>query len=377
VPIDSLIAELRARNFGQTPPPELHWPVIPDTLLVKTVIPGSPAQRAGIRPGDLVTKIDGQPCSQLSSGRYQQIFSTRTANEAMIVMNLAEPDMQVPRGPARLEVRRAGAESPFDVKLQPNDFAPESVFGARRNLDESWNYIIDPVAKFGYIRLSLISLQSEERFRAALTSLQQQEARGLVLDLRWCPGGYLKEAKGIALSILPPDRVVSREVYRASRDATEDVPNVPAQPVTDLPIVVLINSETKGGGELIAAALQDHRRAIVAGERTFGKGSIQSTLMNVAISSQNYKLTTGMFIRPNGKPLQRFRNSSSNDNWGVRPDRGRWLPMSPDMTQQLKDQWTLQTLRPGHSREAIPTDDPETDPQLRAALLILQEKAND
>jgi carboxyl-terminal processing protease len=140
--------------------------------------------------------------------------------------------------------------------------------------------------------------------------------------------------------------------------------------VTDLPIVALVNGETSGGGELIAAALQDHGRAVVAGQRTVGKGSVQKPLDR---SPVQFKLTTGTFLRPSGKNLQRYPDSKPTDDWGVRPDVGREIPLTPAAGRRLKDWWTQFTLRPAGSTEALPLDDPDNDPQRQAAVQMVRD----
>src|SRR5262249_54703093 len=144
------------------------------------------------------------------------------------------------------------------------------------------------------------------------------------------------------------------------------------------PVLVLVNGETSGGAELIAAALQDNSRAKVAGQRTVGKGSIQ-TVVGIAVPDAGLKLTTGTFVRPSGKNLHRFADSTAEpdlpagrrrrqvgDDWGVRPDVD--LRTSAALAKLLKEWWLLQTLRPGPSNEALPLDDPTADPQRLAAV---------
>jgi len=141
--------------------------------------------------------------------------------------------------------------------------------------------------------------------------------------------------------------------------------------VTDLPLVVLVNGETAGGGELIAAALQDRGRAAVVGQRTFGKGSTQTTAP-VPGTPVVLKLTTGGILRPSGKPLQREAGARPGDDWGVRPDDGLDFRVSPDLAKSLKADWLRQTLRPGNCNEALPLDDPDADPQRQAAVEALK-----
>jgi carboxyl-terminal processing protease len=143
----------------------------------------------------------------------------------------------------------------------------------------------------------------------------------------------------------------------------------------DLPLVVLINGETSGGAELIAAALQDHQRAVVVGQRTLGKASIQ-TIRPLALHTcvVSLKLTTGTFVRPSGKNLQRPRDGQPAAAWGVHPDPGQEVRLSPGLDRRLRDWWLAQTLRPGGSTEALPLDDPANDPQRQAALQTLRAK---
>src|SRR5262249_4347747 len=157
----------------------------------------------------------------------------------------------------------------------------------------------------------------------------------LILDLRGCPGGYLKEATAAAELFLPActvatvkSRVEEEQVYRSAGTGA----------FQDFPVVVLIGADTSGGGELIAAALQDHKRARVAGQRSFGKASVQTSVSPGA--GVGLKLTSGTFVRPGGKNLHRFPDSSPADDWGVRPDAGLELRISADLGRQLK-QWYL------------------------------------
>jgi carboxyl-terminal processing protease len=138
-------------------------------------------------------------------------------------------------------------------------------------------------------------------------------------------------------------------------------------PFIDFPLAVLVNGETSGGSELIVAALQDNKRALVVGQRTFGKASVQ-TLLAVGIPDTGLKLTSGSFVRPSGKALHRFPESKLSDDWGVRPDEKYAVPLTPDLSRQLRVWHTLQTLRPASSNEVLPLDDPETDVQQHAAL---------
>jgi carboxyl-terminal processing protease len=132
-------------------------------------------------------------------------------------------------------------------------------------------------------------------------------------------------------------------------------------------MVVLVNGESTGGAEMIAAALQDHHRAVIVGQRSRGKGNVQSILPS--LGSVGLKVTSGVIVRPDGKNLHRFPDSKPSDDWGVLPDRE--YRISPDLSRALRTWWEQQTLRPGSSSERQPLDDPILDPQRNAALEAL------
>src|SRR5262249_39694341 len=161
--------------------------------------------------------------------------------------------------------------------------------------------------------------------RNVLEGLRDQKLRGLVLDLRWCPGGYLNESIEVAdlflgNGVIATERSRGREdtVYRSAADGK----------FRDFALVVLVNGDTLGGAELIAAALQDHKRGVVLGQRTRGKGSVQVPLP-VGVEGVGLKLTRGAFIRPSGKNLHRFPDSAPTDDWGVIPDED--FRLSPEL----------------------------------------------
>jgi C-terminal peptidase prc len=347
-------------------------PVPPGPLRIQSIQTGSPAQRAGLRPGDLVTRINGHPPESAEFlASFQQLRPLQPGTSG------DRSDSAV-----KLTVLRSGRPDPLTTTVGISVYRPESVFGARRKIDGSWDYLFDPKERIGYVRIGGIrrgyremfpedkSLYGTHReFRDALQSLDGSEARGLVLDLRWCPGGYLREATTIAMLLLKPDQnPIARQQDRSGN--RESVPFEPLDhPSPSYPIVVLVNGETSGGGELIAAALQDYGRAVIAGQRTVGKASVQeSDQLPVP-----FRLTTRTFLRPTGKNLQRFPDSKWSDDWGVRPDDGRELPLTAEAGRRLKDWYTTQTLRPNGDAEALPLDDPENDPQRQAAVQMLRE----
>lgn len=343
---------------------------LPASVEIKSVRPGSPAQRAGLRPGDCVTHIDGRSCDKIDPQRFVRIFFPSVDESG------EETESEV----YLLTYRRPGDAAAREVSLSAQYFVPESVFGVRRRADESWDYRLDAAAGIGYVRVGALDDFTDAELHDAVTDLQSTNARGVILDLRWCPGGQVTKASAVARTFLTGDTPIANTAGRqvdggraAVTPIQEEFPRVTLAPT--LPLLVLIGRETTGGGELIAASLQDQDRAWLAGERTFGKATVQSSIeLGEARGGSRFKLTTATFMRMSGRNLQRHPDSRPTDEWGVRPDAGRWLPTTPELAKQLKEWWTLQTLRPGVSREMLPTDELENDPQLLGALRMIRAK---
>ena len=358
----------------------------PGPLVIRAVLPGGPAQRAGLQPGDQVLAVDGKETRILSTEQGLMLLKGSKADPEGDVRNLRGlPPIppapgQATRGdssPAevRLTVRSAGDKDGRKVQLVRDHFQAETVQGVTRRDDNSWDYWLDPKKRIAQVRVVTLARHTPAELERVLMRLDGGEGlRGVVLDLRWCPGGWLTSATGVA-SLFLEDGVIARTKARAEGEQVYQA-QADEHKFLRCPVVVLVNGETTGGGELIAAALQDHKRAAVAGQRTRGKGSIQSSVPRLAVVREGggfdglleLKLTTGTFVRPNGKGLNRFADSKPSDDWGVRPDPELEFRVSPDLGRRLKEWWQQQALRPGSSSKALPLDDPQQDPQRQAAL---------
>jgi C-terminal processing protease CtpA/Prc len=331
-------------------------------VLVKLVKPGGPAQRAGMRPGDEITHLDGKPVSEMSPEQLQDLLNQTVQMGPPSIAPVQ--DMPEAAPPLRLRYRREGAASSTTVTLDRACFRAETVLGVTRNPNNGWNYWVDPKERVAHLRLATLAKGTAQEMGDVLDELQRQGMRGLILDLRWCPGGFLDEAVDCARLFLGTGVVASIKV-RTREPVVHR--NEGAGPFTDVPMVVLVNGDTTGGGELIAAALQDHGRAKVVGQRTFGKASVQTPL-HLGLPNTGMKLTSGTFERPAGKNLHRFPDSKPDDDWGVRPDAGLDFRVSADLNRQLKKWWQEVTLRPGSSRERLALDEPGADSPQQAAL---------
>ena len=309
-------------------------------LSVISPLVGSPAYRSGIVAGDLILSIDGTPTKDLT------ISDT--------VKKMKGP----PGSEVTLSVFHLLTSKTEDIKLQREVVKVDTVLGDRRNPDDTWKYMYDDAAKIGYVRLTTFGRETAQDLRAELKILEGDGLRGLILDLRFNPGGLLRGAIEVSDLFLSTGRIVStdgRNVDRQSWDATE--PNT----FSGFPMVVLVNQFSASASEIVSAALQDHERAVVVGQQTFGKASVQN-VVELDGGKSALKLTTGSYQRPSGKPIHRFPDATE---WGVRPNEGFAVPLSDYELQRL--------INRRYERDIVKTQsysEPTTnfDPQLRRAL---------
>jgi C-terminal peptidase (prc) len=258
--------------------------------LVKVVSPieGSPAFRAGLKPNDLITKIDDTVVKGLS------------LSEAVKRMR-GEPNTKV-----MLTIFRKDENRSFPVTITREEIRTQSVRGK----------VVEP--GYGWIRLSQFQERTVEDFVRKVDEIYKAEPnlKGLVLDLRNDPGGLLDAAVAISAAFLPENVTVvstngqlaeSKFVYKAApefyqrRAGADPLRRLPAALKT-VPLVVLVNEGSASASEIVAGALQDHKRASVLGSQTFGKGSVQT--VRPLGPDTGLKLTTARYYTPNGKSIQ-------------------------------------------------------------------------
>jgi carboxyl-terminal processing protease len=328
-----------SRSEGKFGGVGIHVGFDPDNrgmLTVVSPIPGTPAYEAGVLAGDVIRKIDDKPTdSMLMSEAIDRIQG--------------EPGTKV-----KLTLLRKGAKEPLDFTLTRAIIKVQSVLGDQRKPDtKEWDYFHDKKERIAYVRLVQFTRTTAQELRGVLEGLEKDEVRGLVLDLRNNPGGLLRAAVEVADLFLTDGVIVSTkgrnkdpEVFRAKDEGTLLLGH--GKPV---PMVVLINKYSASASEIVAAALQDHKRAVVVGERSYGKGSVQNIIM-LENNSSALKLTTASYWRPSGKNIHRFPDKKDfaaakidPDEWGVQP--------SPGMEVKLKDEERIDYLIWRNDRDVV------------------------
>jgi carboxyl-terminal processing protease len=218
-------------------------------------------------------------------------------------------------------------DTPDVIALKRAIIKLDTVLGDSRKPDGSWSYWLDEKQKIAYMRLTNFAGRSGEEMRNVLQQLKKDGMKALILDLRFNPGGKLESAVEVADLFLDTGLIVSTEGRNAlpQKFAAKKFGTF-----TGFPMAVLINRYSASASEIVAAALQDHKRATVVGERSWGKGSVQTVIdMSVEGAKAALKLTTAAYHRPSGKNIHRFPDAKETDEWGVMPDDGQEVKFSP------------------------------------------------
>ncbi|MCJ9427881.1 S41 family peptidase [Kordiimonas marina] len=263
-----------------------------DNGLVKVVSPidDTPAALAGIKGGDYITQIDGKPVMGL------------TLTEAVKMM-------RGPIGsPIIVTILRDGVKKPFDMKIIRKKILVHSV---RHHIEDG---------TVGYIRITTFNMQTGAGVEKAIKDLKAKlgnKLDGVILDLRNNPGGLLDEAIRVSDAFLDHGEIVSTRGRK--RQNNNRWYATPGDLLDGLPMVVLTNAYSASASEIVAGALQDHRRAVILGDRTFGKGTVQSEIRLGRKGDSAIRLTTARYFTPSGRSIQER---------GIEPDIEDLTPMA-------------------------------------------------
>lgn len=327
-------------------------------LTVISPMVGTPAYEAGVLAGDIILKIDGKNAD------------TMRLDEAVDMIQ-GDPDTTI-----TLTVLHDGGKEPVDIPIRRSIIKVQSVLGDRRKENKDWDYYLDDKSRIGYLRITSFSETAAAEVREIIIAQQKEGLRGLILDLRNNPGGLLRAAVEIADMFLTEGKIVSTRGRYQQEEIIEARPEgTMLLPAERYPIAVLINRNSASASEILAAALQDHHRAVVIGERSFGKGSVQN-IIDLENKSSALKLTTASYWRPSGKNIHRFPDSKETDEWGVKPDAGYEVALKDEERLEfLMDRSERDIIRDKKTTEVKPAKKPYVDKVLQKAVEYINGKA--
>ncbi len=337
------------------------------SLRVVSPLEDTPAYKAGLKAGDIITHVNGKNIKGITVNQAVKKITGPVGTD--VTLTVRSPD-----GNAK------------DYTIRRETIKVASIKGWSHRPTGGWDYFVDPKEKIGYVRLTNFTRTTSDDLDKAMEDMQTDGVRALILDLRYNPGGLLPSAIDVV------DKFIKQGVIVSTR-ADRDTPNQPTVATakgdgqeTKLPMVVLVNQYSASASEIVSGALKDQHRAIIIGERSFGKGSVQM-LFPISGRTAYLKLTTSHYYLPSGRCLHREENSTS---WGVDPDVA--IEMTPEQMRSALDvRQELDVLRdasdpttvpsrllkredvPAVVREAIAKKDSLlVDPQLSAAVLVLR-----
>jgi carboxyl-terminal processing protease len=287
-----------------------------EQLKVISPLVGTPAYRAGIMSGDSIVEIEGKPTAGITLDQAVQRLKGEAGTS--VTMTIVHP------GSAEKKV----------ITVTRELIHVETVLGDHRKADDSWDFMLDRDKHIGYLRITAFSRDTTDDLKKAITELQKDGLKGLIVDLRFNPGGLLTSAIEISDLFVADGRIVSTQgrntperTWEAVKEGTYD----------GFPMVVLVNKYSASASEIVSACLQDHKRATIIGERTWGKGSVQNVI-ELEGGKSALKLTTASYRRPNGHNIHKFPDSKDTDEWGVMPNDGYEVKLSDgEMADLLRD----------------------------------------
>ncbi|MDX1961646.1 MAG: S41 family peptidase [Pirellulales bacterium] len=293
---------------------------------------GTPAHQAGLRTGDQIVRVNGDAVGQLGP-------------EAALAQIQGTPGTEVALG-----INRPGTTKLWELPIRREVIVRPSVTGYARNLAGEWSYAIEEAPRIGYLRINqFVQDRTPREVRAAFEQMRAAGCVAAVMDLRDNPGGYKDAAEQVCDFFLNKGELIVSTKGRNPKSNTATYATGQGQ-FTTLPLAILINHRSASASEIVAAALQDHQRAIIIGERSYGKGTTQHVIpLSPRANGETpmLRLTVAYYHSPLHRNIHRFPNAQDNTEWGVQPNPGCERPLTAE-------QWrTWQNWRSRHERWAL------------------------
>lgn len=321
---------------------------------VVTPIDGSPAFRAGVMAGDIILKVNGDPIKDMKLKD--------------VVAKVAGPVGT----PVTLTVQHLTGQT-VDLTMTREEVIVPTVKGYTRTAGNEWDYYVSHDPKIAYIRVTQFTPDTAEKVKNAVTGLLADGMKGLILDLRFNPGGRLEEAVQMIDLFISSGKIVTTK----GRNRPEDTKYARAEgTLPEFPMIVLVNEYSASAAEIVAGSLMDNRRALVIGQRTYGKGSVQE-LIPLEGNSGELKLTVAYWYLPSGRLVHRKKDAAT---WGVEPQI--IVPVDPAEEQKiLQERYKMEQFRrpvtTTSTQPATPSSTTESattqpvDPQLHQAVTTM------
>ncbi|MEO0513500.1 MAG: S41 family peptidase [Planctomycetota bacterium] len=344
---------------------------------VVTPLSGTPAQRAGIRAGDIIRKVDGDSTEGFD---LDQAVDNITGPQGTSVVLTIEREVEEDGGETEIVTR--------DIEITRAEIDLPTVKGweLKSPAEDDWDWFIDEANGIGFVRLSGFSDKTSLRLDRAIRAMQDMGVRGLILDLRFNPGGLLDQAVEVSNRFVREGDIVSTvDAGRSVQQLETAVANKAS--LTTLPTVVLINENSASASEIVSGAVkhyadQGELTALVLGERSYGKGSVQNLYpIGRRGAEAMLKLTTQYYRLPNGRILHRRPGA---DAWGVEPNYHASL-LPEQIGEMLKIRQNADVIpldEFGRPIAELAPEDPGRlltegiDLQLQTALVLLQAKVH-
>ncbi len=331
-------------------------------LTVGSLLPDTPAYNSGLDAEDVIEKVDGLPTKDMS-------------------ISCAVKNITGPAGTkVTLTVRRPDEEQTHDITITRAKITVPTIRGWQRSEAGSWLYMLDDVNKIGYVRISSFDERTSSDMEKALRELETQGVKGLIMDLRFNSGGLLNSAADVVDKFIDEGMIVSTRprfgswtYLSAHKENTHPY----------YPLVVLINRYSASAAEIVSGALADpqHKRAVLVGERTYGKGSVQGVVYHPGEGAQ-LKYTMAYYHLPSGQRVesQEAMKKQGKANWGVGPNVE--VKLRSDETEKMfdvrRDNDVLVKVGHVNGSTALKKHTLEetlaSDPQLAIGLLVVKSK---
>jgi carboxyl-terminal processing protease len=329
---------------------EVTWDNKEGGLIVLSPIVGTPAYKAGILAGDRIVKIENEPTKGMTLQDAVRRLQGKAGDEVRLtVTHPDDPD----------QVEYAITREIINV---------QSVLGDSRNADDSWRFTLEEDPTIGYIRISQFGARTATELDEALAQCQTAGVRGLIIDLRNNPGGLLTQATEVCDKFLRSGVIVT--TVNRDKETIEQYEATGQAKYPTMPLAIIVNGHSASAAEIVAACLQDHQRAVVIGERTYGKGTVQSPFA-LEDGKSILKLTIAEYLSPQGRNIHKHEGAKDTDVWGVSPKPEHEVKLSPEaeiaIAVRRRDRDVVRRPKPkgpssGNPSSGIPTASSTSSP---------------